>query len=490
MTIIVAILKKEMKNKTINVGRTLLTLGFLIFFMSETNGQDMKKVDDGIVKQAPNILMLIADDWGYPNAGAYKDKVVQTPNFDRIAKEGVLFRNAFTTPSCSPSRASLLTGQWPHQLEEGVHLKGFLNKKFPNYVELLAEQGYATGACKKGWGPGKYQLGEYKHNPAGPAYPNFETFFRNKSKNQPFCFWFGSHDPHRPYEQGCGVKSGKSAADVKVPAFLPDNSVVRSDILDYYYEIERFDREVGKILAILEATGELDNTLIVITGDNGMPFPRAKANIYDAGTHIPLAISWPARIKPGQLCTGFVSFVDLAPTFLASAGIRVPDAMRGKDLLPLMTGRKDLVKRDKMFLERERHAAVRKGNVGYPSRGIRTKDFLYIRNFRSDRWPAGDPEFGTVRFGDMDKSPTKDYLMIHKDDAEIVPFFRRAFMKRPAEELYDLRLDPDQLTNIAGAKQYAVVVRKLSKELDQWMQDTNDPRLNNGGDYLERYPYE
>jgi N-sulfoglucosamine sulfohydrolase len=402
----------------------------------------------------------------------------------------MLFTNAFTTPSCTPSRASLLTGKWPHQLEEGVHLKGFLKKKFANYVELLAGQGYATGLSKKGWGPGKYQLGEYQHNPAGPAYPNFETFFGSRSRDKPFCFWLGSHDPHRPYEQGSGAKSGKSIADVKVPAFLPDNSVVRNDILDYYYEIERFDHEVGKILSILEAAGELENTLIVIAGDNGMPFPRAKANVYDAGTHIPLAISWPARIKPGQLCTDFVSFIDLAPTFLAAAGMQVPNEMTGKSLLPLMTGGKDIAERDKMFVERERHAHARNGNVGYPSRGIRTKDFLYIRNFRPDRWPAGDPKLDNGRFGDIDRSPTKEYLMAHKDDPAIAPFFQWAFMKRPAEELYDLRVDPGQLTNIAGTKQYAAVRKKLSEQLNRWMKETNDPRLNNGGDYLEDYPYE
>src|SRR3546814_827481 len=146
-----------------------------------------------------------------------------------------------------------------------------------------------------------------------------------------------------------------------------------------------------------------------------------------------------------------------------------------------MIGGKDVVRRDRMFLERERHAHVREGNVGYPSRAIRTKDFLYIRNFRSDRWPAGDPELGTRRFGDIDKSPTKDYMMIHKEDPEIAPFFERAFMKRPAEELYDLRVDPDQLTNVVGAKQYKAVRKRLNKALNRWMQETNDPRLNNGG---------
>jgi len=437
----------------------------------------------------PNILVFIADDWGYPNAGIYGDKVVQTPNFDKVAKQGVLFTNAFTTPSCSPSRASLLTGRWPHQLEEGVHLMGFLPNKFPNYVTLLADQGYAVGRYKKGWAPGQYKLGGYMDNPAGPAYPDFETFFKHKSKDQPFCFWFGSHDPHRPYEQGSGLKSGKSIDDVAVPAFLPDHPTVRSDLLDYYYEIERFDREIGHILAILDAAGELDNTLIVITGDNGMPFPRAKANLYDAGTHVPLAMSWPAGIKPGQICEAFVNYIDLAPTFLAAVGTDVPNAMTGSNLIPLLDGTEGHEKRNKMFMERERHARVRKGNVGYPARGIRTENFLYIRNFRPDRWPAGDPEFGNIYFGDVDKSPTKEYIITYRDNPEVTPFFERGFMKRPPEELYDLSIDPEQLVNVAGHKEYMAVLKQLRRQLKQWMQDTDDPRLNNKGDLLEEYPY-
>jgi len=436
-------------------------------------------------KKMPNILVLIADDWGYPNAGTYGDKAVKTPNFDKLAKSGALFTNAFTTPSCSPSRASLLTGQWPHNLEEGVHLKGFLRKKFPNYTTLLSDQGYAVGLRKKGYGPGQYQLGGYEHNPAGPSYPSFKEFYTGKSKDKPFCFWYGSSNPHRPYKQGSGVNAGKSLSSVIVPAFLPDRPEIRSDILDYYYEVEQFDKEVGEVIKILEASGELENTLIVITGDNGMPFPRAKANLYDVGTHIPLAIIWPGKIKPGQVLADFVGFIDLAPTFLEAANQPVPAAMSGKSLLSLVTGNAKTLGRDKMFVERERHADVREGNVGYPARAIRTNEFLYIRNFRPDRWPAGDPN----KYGDIDGSPTKTYIMEHKGEQEIAPFFQLAFQKRPAEELYDLKNDPDQLKNIAQDERYVKAKKKLSTELNNWMEDTKDPRLNNGGDYLEKYPY-
>ena len=469
----------------------ILAIGCFTAFELKASFLHIGKDDLLLAERAPNILVLIADDWGYPHASGLGDKVVNTPNFDRIAKQGVLFTNAFTTaPSCTPSRASLLTGRWPHQLEEGVHLKGFLPKKFSNYVEILANEGYAIGHTRKGWGPGKHQVGGYDHNPAGPKFSNFQTFFEKKPTEQPFCFWFGSYDPHRPYVKGSGAKTGKSVSDVIVPAFLPDNEVVRHDILDYYFEIERFDREVGEILDMLEASGELDNTLIVITGDNGMPFPRAKANLYDAGTHVPLAISWPARIKPGQICTAFVSFVDLAPTFLTAAGNKAPNTMVGVDLLPLMTTTDTTIKRSMVFLERERHAHAREGNIGYPSRAVRTQEFLYVKNFRSDRWPAGDPGKDGKTFADIDSSPTKDHIMIHRAIANITPFFELAFMKRPPEELYDLRVDPHQLINVANDKYYEAVIKGLRKELIQWMQKTDDPRLDNGGDYLDDYSYQ
>lgn len=440
-------------------------------------------------KQGPNILVFIADDWGYPHAGVYGDKVVKTPNFDKLAKSGAVFTNAFTTPSCSPSRASLLTGQMPHNLEEGVHLWGFLPNKFPTYTALLSEQGYAVGLYRKGYGPGEYKLGGYAHNPAGPGYPGFKEFYAAKPKDKPFCFWFGSSDPHRPYQQGSGVSSGKSLSSVNVPAFLPDRAEIRSDILDYYVEVERFDREMGDIIKMLEVAGELDNTLIVITGDNGMPFPRAKANLYDAGTHVPLAIIWPGKIKPGQVLSDFVGFNDLAPTFLEATNQPAQTVMSGKSLLPLVTGKVKSLGRDKMFVERERHARVREGNVSYPARGIRTNDFLYIRNLRPERWPAGDPQMGSGQYGDIDGSPTKTYIMEHKDEPAIAPFFQLAFQKRPAEELYDLKNDPYQLKNVAQDKKYVTIRGKLSGELNNWMEATKDPRVNGGGDHLEQYPY-
>ncbi|MFN7930276.1 MAG: sulfatase [Blastocatellia bacterium] len=441
----------------------------------------------------PNILIIVADDWSFPHAGVYGDKAVQTPNFDRFAREGTLFTNAYcASPSCTPSRASLLTGRAVHQLEEGGNLWGFLPKKFVSYPMLLEEAGYFVGSAGKGWGPGNYQAGGYVENPAGKQYKSFTEFYAQAPKDKPFCFWFGTSDPHRPYEKDSGVQSGMKPESVTVPPQFPDTMEVRKDILDYYYEVQRMDRDAGAILKRLEADGKLNNTLVVWTSDNGMPFPRSKANLYNFGTHMPLAVRWPGKVKAGQVVNDFVSLTDVAPTMLAAAGLNPLFAMTGRSWMNLLAGKKD-AGREQVFLERERHANVRRGDLSYPVRAIRTREFLYIRNLRPDRWPAGDPEayFAVGAYGDIDGGPTKDLLLARKDDAAIANFFNLACAKRPAEELYDLRADPGELHNVAADKKYASAKQKLRAALDKWMQTTADPRANQAtdSDAFDRYPY-
>ncbi|HXG32842.1 MAG TPA: sulfatase [Bryobacteraceae bacterium] len=443
-------------------------------------------------RRPPNILVCIADDWSYPHASAYGDPVVRTPVFDRVARQGVLFTHAFcAAPSCTPSRAAILTGQAPHRLAEGGNLWGFLPSRFPVYTDLLEQAGYFVGFTRKGWGPGDFKAGGRSRNPAGEPYRSFEEFLKAAPENRPFCFWFGSNDPHRPYEADSGVRSGMKPEDVAVPPYLPDLPEVRRDILDYYFEVQRFDREVGEILELLERTGRAANTLVVITSDNGWPFPRSKANLYDSGTRLPLAVRWPERIRPGRTLEDFVSLSDLAPTFLEAAGLKPPSEMTGRSLFGLLTGREKPGLRHEVFVERERHAHVRKGNLSYPARGVRTRDFLYIRNFRPDRWPAGDPELvhSVGPFGDCDDSPTKQLILHWRSDPPFVRYFERAFGKRPAEELYDLRNDPAQLDNVADRREYAAALADCRARLQRWMKDTADPRLTSDDDRWDGYPY-
>lgn len=447
----------------------------------------------------PNILFCIADDWSWPHASIAGDKVVQTPNFDRIAREGVLFPNAFVTaPSCTPSRASILTGQWHWRLEEGGNLWSTLPAKFEVYPDLLEKAGYHVSCTRKGWGPGQHQPGGRSRNPAGPQFKDFAAFLRARPQGAPFCFWFGSNDPHRPYERDSGIKSGLKPEAVAVPPYLPDGETVRKDLCDYYFEVQRFDREVGELLAVLEERGELDHTLVVMTGDNGLPFPRCKSNLYDGGTNVPLAIRWPGRAPGGRIVEDFISVHDLAPTFLEAAGLTPPTAMTGRSLLAILASDKSgriEPSRDHVLMGKERHAWVRRGGLGYPCRAIRTRHFLYVRNFKPDRWPAGDPARGGEPFdpdrvyGDIDDSPSKTYMMEHRDDPQVRPLFALAFEKRPAEELYDLRKDPHQLRNVASDPAYADDRRESEASLLTKLKASGDPRILGDGDAFDTYPY-
>ena len=446
-------------------------------------------------EKRPNILLCIADDASAAHFGANGDRVCRTPTFDRIAKEGVNFRNAFcSAPSCTPSRGALLTGQDFWRLQDGGNLWSRWPNRFPVYTDILAKGGYHVGLKGKGWGPGEFKSGGRENNPAGPPYRDFETFLKSVPAGKPFCFWFGSSDPHRPYERGAGMNAGLRPEEVKVPLFLPDTPEVRKDLLDYYFEIERFDREIGEMLKVLEKMGQLDNTIVVMTSDNGFPFPRGKANCYDAGAKMPLAMRWPERIRPGRVVDDFVNLKDLAPTFLEAAGLGPVAEMTGRSLMPLLvseqSGKIDPA-RDFVVIGRERHANVRAGNVGYPTRAIRTERYLYLKNFRPERWPAGDPPI----YGDVDQhtdiagSPSKQAVVEHDGSDRARELFELAFGKRPAEEFYDLRDDPWQMKNVASEPSYESERKRLSEKLNAHLSQTRDPRVIGNGDVFDEYHY-
>jgi uncharacterized sulfatase len=325
-------------------------------------------------------------------------------------------------------------------------------------------------------------------NPAGDQYRSFEEFLSRRRAGAPFCFWYGSTNPHRPFQHDANATAGREAA-LKVPPFLPDCAEVRADVADYYAEVESFDRELAGLLRALDQAGLGGNTVVAVTSDNGMGgFPRAKCNLYDYGVRMPLAVRWPDRVKGRRVVEDFVSLTDLAPTFLACGGVHAPPGTTGSSLLNLLlSGRSGRVaqKSNRVFTARERHSPTRENGVGYPCRAIRTYDFLYIRNYAVERWPAGDPP-GTA---DVDASPTRDYMIRHRDDPRVQPYFRLAFAKRPAEELYDLKKDPTQMENVAGHPAYARIQRRLARELDEYLKQTRDPRALGDGSVFDRYPF-
>jgi len=484
--------------------RNVATCGIalvMLIFSQVASAADAPKSD------RPNILFCIADDAAWFTMSAYGCKFVNTRNFDRVAHEGVLFNHAFTSnPKCSPSRACILTGRSTWQLEEAADHFGVFPSKFKVYTDMLEASGYFVGFTGKGWGPGDWKAGGWTRNPAGNEYSkqklkppttginrndyaaNFEAFLKDRKAGQPFCFWYGCFEPHRPYELGSGVKFGKKLDDVTVPPYLPDDQTVRSDLLDYAVEVEWFDQQLGKMLQTLKDKGELDNTIVVVTSDNGMPFPRIKGQIYDDDFHLPLAVRWGSGMKGGRVVDDFICFTDFAPTFLEAAGLKPLPEMTGKSFLDVLrsdkAGQVD-PKRDRVYVGKERHDIGRPGNVGYPVRAIRTKQFLYARNFKPDRWPAGNPETG---YRNIDDSPTKtDILELDKKGQSF--YWRLSMGKRPLEEMYDLTKDPHCMQNLAGNTDYDKTKAELWSELETELKKQQDPRIFGNGDVFDHYKY-
>ena len=463
-------------------------------------------------RKRPNILFAIADDWSWPHASIAGSKFVNTPSFDSVARNGVLFTNAFVTaPSCTPSRGSIVTGQWHWRLEENIHLWSTLNPKFDTYPQMLENSGYHVGCTGKGWGPGDWKKIGRPYNPAGKEYneitcevpytgirktdyaANFDAFLEERPDGAPICFWLGGSEPHRQYEKGSGLHAGKNVDDVDVPKCMPDVEEVRSDLLDYAVEVEWFDSHLGRVIAKLEEIGELDNTIIAVTGDNGLPFPGCKSNLYDWGTHVPLAVQFGAQVSGGRTVEDFMSLSDLAPTFLEVAGVEVPSAMTGRSFLEMLqSGKRGRIdpQREHVLTGKERHTPAQEDlKSGYPCRAIRTHDYLYIRNFEPGLWPAGYEGHPYNDWMDIDNSPAKTYMMDHRNDPNVRESFAHSFGMRPAEEFYDLRKDPQQMHNVSDDPAYTAEMKKLSETMMAELRATGDPRVLGCGDQLKEYPY-
>ena len=464
----------------------------------------------------PNILFAIADDASYPHMGAYGTDWVRTPAFDRVAREGILFTNAYTpNAKCAPSRASIVTGRNSWQLEAAGNHQAFFPPKFKSYVEALAENGYFVGKTGKGWGPGiandaegnTRQLAgtpfdERTTEPPAQAMSNndyaanFEDFLAAAPEDRPWAFWYGGYEPHRRYEYGAGAaKGGKTIDQIEhVPEFWPDNETVRNDLLDYAYEIEYFDSHLGRILAALDESGQLENTLILVTADNGMPFPRVKGQEYEMSNHLPLAAMWKNGIRnPGRMVEDYVSFIDFAPTFLEVAGVDWEQAgmhpTPGRSLTDIFRaegGGQVNPDRDRVLIGKERHDIGRPRNQGYPIRGIVKGGMLYLRNYEPGRWPAGPPETG---YPNTDGSPTKTEVLRSRTEDTPQPYWQLSFGRRPAEELYDIREDAACMTNLAEDLEYEARKQELAAQLTAELEAQGDPRMSgNGAIFEEQYP--
>ena len=486
-------------------------------------------------KVRPNILIAISDDQSWLHTSFAGCKFVNTPGFDRIAGNGIYFSNCYAgSPGSAPSRSSLVTGRYHWQNEQsGQHASSWMKKHIP-FCDLLADNGYYTGFTGKGVGPFQYAGNEMdslwrKENAAGPAfnsyqytkgdegdersaggiggnnyYANFRDFMNRRDTGKPFYFWYGATEPHRDYEKDSWKRNGKDLKMAEVPGFLPDNDEIRGDILDYAVEIEWFDRHLVMMLDYLDSIGELNNTIVIVTGDNGMPFPRAKANCFEYGIHVPLAISYPEGFPGRRIVDDPVSFADLAPTILEMTGTGTDGMMpvSGRSLVNILrsenSGIVDETKKY-VFAGRERHSSSRYDNLGYPQRAIRSTQYLLIWNIKPDLWPAGDPQrlkpgsetellplFGIDEAGkhnsdwaftDVDAAPSKSFIVENHSDEEISRFFNLAFAKRPEYELYDVISDPDCLINLSGNPDFLPVEQEMKDQLIRELIRSEDPRV-------------
>ena len=461
----------------------------------------------------PNILFAVADDWSFGHAGVYGCKWIKTPAMDRVARDGLLFTEAYTPcGKCSPSRACIITGRNPWQLKAAGNHWSIFPPEFKSYHEALGEQGYFVGMTGKGWGPGiatnaagenREMAGkpfDAKRFPAKPTKGispvnyagNFNDFLDAAPKDKPWSFWYGGHEPHRGYEYGSGVaKGGKKLSDIDhVPACWPDTEEVRNDMLDYAFEVEYFDQHLSRMLAELEKRGLLENTIVVVTSDNGMPFPHDKGYAYNDSDHLPLAIMWPKGIaKPGRVVDDYVSFIDFAPTFLEVAGVAQGAsgmaAITGRSLTEFFKSQKSghiIPQRDHVLLSKERNDVGRPNDEGYPIRGIVKDGMIYLHNFETNRGPGGVVETG---YKDTDDSPTKTAVLDTEKKPDLKHLFDASFGKLPADQLFDLRRDPDCMTNLATT----VSIAKLQKQLFDELKQQDDPRMFGNGHIYDEYPY-
>ncbi|WP_119079958.1 sulfatase family protein [Chitinophaga alhagiae] len=468
----------------------------------------------------PNILFAIMDDATYRHMGAYGCSWVKTPNFDRVARQGLLFTRAYTpNAKCAPSRSCIITGRNPWQLEAAANHWSYFPSNYKTLAEALSDKGYAVGYSGKGVAPvvartaagAPRELLVKAYNGARTTPPtsgisvidyaaNFDTFLNGAAGQQPFFFWYGGLEPHRGYEYGSGIAKGnKRLEDIPasdLPASWPKSDSVTTDLLDYAFEIEYFDAQLGKMLASLEKRGLLENTLVIVTSDNGMAFPRVKGQEYEYSSHLPLAVMWADGIRhPGREVNHLISFIDFAPTILEVAGIPATAAgmqpLTGSSFAGILFSSggqaEGYTPRTHVLIGKERHDVGRPHDAGYPIRGMVTDSLLYLHNFETGRWPAGNPETGYLN---CDGGPTKTVVLqtvfSAGDDAR---YWLWSFGKRPAEELYNIARDPECLRNLAADPRQNQPLPQLKATLFSMLQQQRDPRMAGNGKVFDAYPY-
>ncbi|MBL9200993.1 MAG: sulfatase [Opitutaceae bacterium] len=420
------------------------------------------------VAPRPNFVFIIGDDISAEDFGCYGNAGIKTPHIDRLAAESLRFTNGYLTiSSCSPSRCSFLTGRYPHNLETASELHGVLPPGVAMFPQLLRAAGYFSAQA------GKTHFGDDWNAVTGPAVAAFDVGsaskegagpggagqwierLRTRPAGRPFFMWFAAHDAHRPF--GANKFAGANRPqDVRVPPYLIDTPETRRDLADYYDEITRFDDAVGEVVRELARQGVLDNTVIIVTSDNGRPFPHSKTQLYDDGIKMPLIIRWaPGGLKPRRT-EALASAIDVAPTILELAGVPKAPTIQGVSLVPVLKDPRATV-RDVVFAEHNWH------NFAAHLRLVRMGRDVYLRN----AWP--DLPLDGTR-----DSPSANDLRLARAAGKLTPLQENIFIApRPAEEFYDLAADPLQAHNIVGTVDPARLNR-MRALLDRWASETGD----------------
>ena len=431
-------------------------------------------VDNPVAQQEqrqPNIIFIIADDVGWNDLGCYGNKVVSTPHIDQMAREGILFKNAFlTASSCSPSRCSIITGRYPHNTGAAELHSPLPESQIP-FPLLLKESGYYTvQAGKSHFGQAALRCFDKAYEMQEAGVGGEERWVRclqERPADRPFFAWFAAIDAHRDWQiDEFGVNHDPDK--IQVPPYLVDDERTRRDLAAYYHEISRWDYYVGKVKEELGRQGIYDNTVIIIMSDNGMPFPRAKTRVYDSGMKTPLVIQWPGYINEGITSSSLVSAVDIAPTIIDIAGIKMPDYFQGKSF-------KSLLKTPEMPFRQFVYSEHNWHDYEAHERMVRSLRYLYVRNNRpnlSNGGPA-DSKRSDSQVA-LDSVRRLGLLTAAQTDNFVVP--------RPVEELFDTSVDEDQLCNLASMAAYNDTLLYYRQQLQSWIDQTGDdiPKILTG----------
>jgi len=409
----------------------------------------------------PNFIIIIADDMAWTDSGAYGHPSIKTPNLDKMAADGMRFDQAYlTTSSCSPSRASIMTGRYPHNTEAPE-----LHSQMPStqimMTKPLQAAGYHTASVGK-WHLGdqvKDQVDLVIEDKSDSGTTKWIPTLKNRPTDKPFFFWFASHDPHRGY-QPKRTEQANDPSTVVVPPYYPDTPEVRRDLANYYNEITRLDSDVGRVRAELERQGIADNTFILFMSDNGRPFPMCKTRLTDEGIKTPFIISYPQGVQASTNSQSLVSAIDIMPTILELAGVDIPDTVQGTSFAPVLKNPQAKI-RNTIFAEHNWH--------DYKSfeRAARNNRYTYIRNALPEL--AGTPPADAVG------SPTYQTMRKLRDAGKLTSLQMDSFIKPRAKEfLYDNLIDPYSTHNLIQDPAYQAVLKQLRQELNTWSKTTND----------------